>query len=110
MKLNVKSPIVALGSAILVVTGCVANAPAGGSTIAVTSTETACDVGANTATSGTVVFDVANRGEQVTEFYLLARRRAAHHRRGREHRAGRVANADHDGPARRATSPCASRA
>ncbi len=72
MKLNVKSPIVALGSAILVVTGCVANAPAGGGTIAVTSTENACDVGANTAASGVVVFDVANEGEQVTEFYLLA--------------------------------------
>ena len=73
MKLNVKSPIVALGSAILVVTGCVANAPAsGGGTIAVTSTEEACDVGSNTATSGVVVFDVANEGEQVTEFYLLA--------------------------------------
>ena len=72
MKLNVKPPIVALGSAILVVTGCVANAPAGGSTIAVTSTENACEVATNTATSGVVVFDVTNEGEQVTEFYLLA--------------------------------------
>jgi len=72
MKPTVKSPIVALGSAILVTTGCVANAPAGGSSIAVTSTEDTCEVAASTATSGVVVFDVRNEGEQVTEFYLLA--------------------------------------
>ncbi|HEY6608196.1 MAG TPA: iron uptake system protein EfeO [Candidatus Limnocylindria bacterium] len=54
------------------VAGCVANTPAGGDAIAVTSTDSACDVATNTATSGVVVFDVKNDGEQVTEFYLLA--------------------------------------
>ncbi len=72
MKLNAKTPVLALASAILFATGCVANAPAGGDAIGVTSTEAACDVSTSTATSGVVVFDVQNEGEQVTEFYLLA--------------------------------------
>jgi iron uptake system component EfeO len=52
--------------------GCVANTPAGSGAIAVTSTQGACDVATNTATSGVIAFEVANAGEQVTEFYLLA--------------------------------------
>jgi iron uptake system component EfeO len=59
-------------SAMLVLGACVANTPAGGDAIAVTSTETACDVETNSAASGVVAFDVRNEGEQVTEFYLLA--------------------------------------
>lgn len=57
---------------ILAAAGCVANTPAGGDAIAVTSTDSACDVAADAATSGVVAFDVRNDGPQVTEFYLLA--------------------------------------
>jgi iron uptake system component EfeO len=59
-------------STLLVLGACVANAPADGDAITVISTETSCDVATDTATSGVVVFDVRNEGEQVTEFYLLA--------------------------------------
>jgi iron uptake system component EfeO len=54
----------------MIAAGCVANTPAG-QAIAVTSTDSACEVARNTTTSGTVAFDVTNSGEQVTEFYLL---------------------------------------
>lgn len=59
-------------STLLVLGACVANAPAGGEAIAVTSTDSACDVATDTASSGVVTFDVRNDGDQVTEFYLLA--------------------------------------
>ena len=59
-------------STLLVLGACVANTPANGDAIAVTSTETACEVATNSAASGVVAFEVRNDGEQVTEFYLLA--------------------------------------
>ena len=40
-------------------------------TVAVTSTEDACDLSTTEAPSGTLRFDVSNAGSQVTEFYLL---------------------------------------
>jgi len=39
--------------------------------LTVTSTDTACDVSATEADSGTVRFSVTNAGDDVTEFYLL---------------------------------------
>jgi len=70
-------PLVAASAAAatlaLALTGCVANAPAGtGSTLGVSSTDDACAVSANTASSGTLTFDVKNDGARVTEFYVLA--------------------------------------
>ncbi|MGP1674920.1 MAG: iron uptake system protein EfeO [Candidatus Limnocylindrales bacterium] len=56
--------------AVIGVGACVPNATTGA--IAVTSTDTSCDVARNTATSGAVAFEVTNRGSQVTEFYLMA--------------------------------------
>ena len=61
--------------ALAVATGCVSNAPAGGTTgttVAVESSAEACSVTGTTAPSGTVTFSVRNTGDEVTEFYLLA--------------------------------------
>lgn len=61
------------GLTIGVLAGCVAKTPAAASdTFAVSASDTACDVSAATATSGTVAFEVTNSGSDVTEFYLLA--------------------------------------
>lgn len=68
---------VAAGSAVLMLAlaGCVPNNPTGtdaGSTIlTVDSSATACTVSAAEAPSGTLVFEVSNSGDEVTEFYLL---------------------------------------
>ncbi|WP_024285247.1 iron uptake system protein EfeO [Cellulomonas sp. KRMCY2] len=70
-------PAVAL-TALLVagLTGCVANDPAvagdGSTTLTVDSSATECLVSADAVPSGTVVFEVTNSGQEVTEFYLLA--------------------------------------
>ena len=40
--------------------------------IQVTSTADECQIAADTATSGEIVFEVTNRGEEATEFYLYA--------------------------------------
>ncbi len=59
--------------AAVALSGCVAKADAAASpSIAVTSSDTTCDVSTATAKSGTVTFDVKNTGSQVTEFYLFA--------------------------------------
>jgi iron uptake system component EfeO len=69
---------VCFSSALLVVgVGCTDNSPgtdtdADTGSIAVESTDDACNVAAESAPSGNVVFDVTNAGSQVTEFYLLA--------------------------------------
>jgi iron uptake system component EfeO len=59
----------------LAFTGCVANTPgtpeATSTTITVDSSATACTVSAAEAPSGTLVFEVTNSGDEVTEFYLL---------------------------------------
>jgi len=65
-------------AALLAVSGCTDNAPAGtgsagdGRTLSVTSSDTACTLSATTAPSGPLTFAVTNTGAAVTEFYLLA--------------------------------------
>src|SRR5690606_29153567 len=59
--------------AAVALTGCVAKTSADPSaTFTVTSTDDTCTVSADTASSGTLTFDIANSGDQITEFYLLA--------------------------------------
>ncbi|MDN4476596.1 iron uptake system protein EfeO [Demequina sp. SYSU T00192] len=67
-------PLAASGAvlAALALSACVPNASADDETIAVDSSADACDVATTEAPSGTVVFDVTNSGDDVTEFYLLA--------------------------------------
>lgn len=65
--------LAAVGVTALALAGCVAKADvAAGDGLTVTSTDTACEVSASTATSGTLAFTVANDSTQITEFYLLA--------------------------------------
>ncbi|GAA1947682.1 iron uptake system protein EfeO [Microbacterium deminutum] len=65
--------VLAIGAAALVLAGCVAKSDvASGDALAVTSTDSTCEVSASTAKSGTLAFDVSNAGQQVSEFYLLA--------------------------------------
>ena len=59
------------GLSVLALSGCVANEPSGGAALEVKSSQSACEVSTNTATSGTVAFEVSNTGTQITEFYLL---------------------------------------
>lgn len=59
-------------AAVLPLAACVPNAPAGSESIAVDSSDTACEVATTSVPSGNVVFDVTNSGGDVTEFYLLA--------------------------------------
>ena len=63
-------PLAALGAVTL--TACVPNASADDDTVAVTSTADECQVASTEVPSGTIVFDVTNDGDDVTEFYLLA--------------------------------------
>lgn len=66
---------VAVGTAMIVLSGCVANSTttdAAHTTIAVDSSANDCALDAATAPSGNVKFTVTNSSEQVTEFYLLA--------------------------------------
>lgn len=65
---------VVLAAAMVLVAGCVPNegAPDGPATITVDSSALECRLSADTAPSGTLVFDVTNSGDEVTEFYLLA--------------------------------------
>ena len=71
-----RRPIAVLGAAValgLALTGCVAKADVSAAgRLTVSSTADACSVSAGTATSGTLAFDVSNKGDEVTEFYLLA--------------------------------------
>lgn len=64
--------IVAAGAAVLSLAACQSTASGGEGAIAVTSTDTACEVAASEAPSGIVQFAVTNSGSQVTEFYVLA--------------------------------------
>lgn len=45
---------------------------AGDRSVAVTSTDDSCDLSSTEAPSGTLTFEVTNKGSQATEFYLLA--------------------------------------
>jgi iron uptake system component EfeO len=67
-----RRPFLVVAAAALAVGACVPNAAVNGDAIAVTSSDDACEVATDTTTSGTVAFDVTNRGSQVTEFYLMA--------------------------------------
>ncbi|GAA0796465.1 iron uptake system protein EfeO [Spirilliplanes yamanashiensis] len=49
-----------------------AGAPAAGGPIAVTASDTACEVARDTVDAGTSVFSVTNGGTKVTEFYVYA--------------------------------------
>ncbi|BAJ73303.1 predicted periplasmic lipoprotein [Microbacterium testaceum StLB037] len=61
------------GAAALVLAGCVAKTDASASgALTVTSTDDGCAVSSASVPSGTVAFDVSNKSDQVTEFYLLA--------------------------------------
>jgi iron uptake system component EfeO len=65
--------LVAVGAAALVLSGCVAKSDvAAADALQVTSTDSACEVSAPAATSGTLTFNIDNAGQQVSEFYLLA--------------------------------------
>lgn len=66
--------LLAVPALALVLSGCVAKADlaAKGGPLTVTSDATTCTVSANQAASGTLAFDVTNKGDQITEFYLLA--------------------------------------
>lgn len=71
------TPTIALGSAVaatVLLAGCTPKAPAADSAEALTVSSTAdgCEVSAAEAPSGTVTFQIANDGDQVTEFYVLA--------------------------------------
>ncbi|WP_062461459.1 iron uptake system protein EfeO [Demequina soli] len=56
----------------LALSACVPNAAASDQAITVDSSNDACTVSATEVPSGTVVFDVTNSGDDVTEFYVLA--------------------------------------
>lgn len=60
--------------AVAVLSGCVQNTAPGsnGTTIHVDSTADECVLSATSAPSGSIVFSVANKGDAVTEFYVLA--------------------------------------
>jgi iron uptake system component EfeO len=67
-------PLLALLALVaLTVAGCSENSPdtEGAGTIAVTSSADECIVEPAEAPAGTIVFNVSNTGDQVTEFYLL---------------------------------------
>lgn len=57
---------------VLALTGCTGGSAAGDThSVTVRATDTACELSASTAPSGTLTFDVTNAGSRVTEFYLL---------------------------------------
>ncbi|MBG6057311.1 iron uptake system component EfeO [Cryobacterium sp. MP_M5] len=75
--MRARFPLLGFASAagLLALTGCVPNAGAPGSShaaLTVDSSAAACTVSAAEAPAGNVRFRVANSGDQVTEFYLLA--------------------------------------
>jgi len=67
-----------LGALLLapIATACTSNSTSSSAgdegTVTVTSTDDACEVSSTSAPSGTLVFDVTNKGSKVTEFYLYA--------------------------------------
>lgn len=61
------------GLAVVGLAGCTSSGAGGTTTpVAVTSSDTFCDVAPTTATAGTIVFSVQNTGSKATEFYLYA--------------------------------------
>ncbi|WP_155981313.1 iron uptake system protein EfeO [Nocardia sp. BMG111209] len=55
----------------LALVACTAKSDSGAGAVAVTSTDSECSLGATTASTGQVVFNVTNNGSKVTEFYLF---------------------------------------
>ena len=73
MKATAVLTTIGAAATLLALTGCVPNAsPSDSAAITVDSSADACAVSTNTASSGTLRFEVTNSGDQVTEFYLLA--------------------------------------
>jgi iron uptake system component EfeO len=75
--MRTKTPALLLGAvALLAATACTDHAPAttpgDARALTVTATDTACQVSAATAPSGTLTFSVTNSGTKVNEFYLIA--------------------------------------
>lgn len=68
------SLISAAAIAVMSLSGCVQNSPAGTDSpkITVTSTAGGCAVSETSAPTGRLVFTVTNAGDQATEFYVLA--------------------------------------
>ncbi|MGW0042453.1 iron uptake system protein EfeO [Rhodococcus sp. NPDC003348] len=54
----------------LALAACTAKTESDADAIAVTATDTTCDIAANTATTGTTTFSITNNGSKVTEFYV----------------------------------------
>ncbi|KQO04829.1 PbrT family lead (Pb2+) uptake porter [Agreia sp. Leaf244] len=73
MKATAVLTTIGAAATLLALTGCVPNAsPSDSAAITVDSSADSCTVSTNTASSGTLRFEVTNSGDQVTEFYLLA--------------------------------------
>ncbi len=92
-----------------ILAGCVSNAPASGQAIAVTSTDTTCEVARNTSHERHGRLRRRQPRQPGHRVLPDGRGRPAHHRRGREHRPRRFAHADHDGPAGRVHDPVQAR-
>lgn len=58
--------------AVAVTAGCTAKSSSSDGAIAVTSTDSSCDLSRTEASTGTVDFAVTNNGDKVTEFYVYA--------------------------------------
>ncbi len=62
-----------LASVPMVLTACTAKSESGVGDIAVTSTDSVCELGSDKVSTGTVTFNVANNGSKVTEFYVFGK-------------------------------------
>ena len=62
---------VAALASLALLAGCVPNADAASTVVAVESTADGCAIETDTVASGTVTFRVSNAGDRITEFYLL---------------------------------------
>jgi iron uptake system component EfeO len=64
----------AVVGAVLVLAGCGTATPSeeSGGAIAVSASDEACEVARTSADAGTITFEVTNKGDRVTEFYLYA--------------------------------------
>ncbi|GAA4471038.1 imelysin family protein [Rhodococcus olei] len=55
----------------LALAACTSKSESNSDAIAVTATDTTCDVASNTAATGTTTFSITNNGSKVTEFYVF---------------------------------------
>jgi iron uptake system component EfeO len=72
---NTRAAIAGVGAfAAVVLAGCGTATPSeeAGGAIAVTASDSACEVARTSADAGTITFEVTNKGDRVTEFYLYA--------------------------------------